>query len=433
MSATNIYYSIGQNTSNHMTGSPTLTITSGGVGTFSVAQTATNMGIGDLVTYNTSSRAFISGKTSTSVWTLVTATGGTPSNVSNQTVNSITHCFVGLAGAVGSQDGGGSDAGAIGSSFMNTGNLVTANYILNIACYYDSGADATSVKIVADGDEFTSGASNYIYIFTPYNTSTQCNQSQRHNGTWTTTAYLLSAETNESAIECRLDYVNFDGLQVTHTTPVSGFSPIWDLLEAATTVPTYNISNCITKGWNSASDGEFCIQSQTCNLNVWNCVFYNINTTVGGNNNITGSGGTWNIYNCTMIGGQSGVFVGGGTVNVKNCYAAGNGSGQSYYNDGGTLNLTTCASSDSYGSTGLTSIAVNTTNFKNVTSGSENFGLPSTSGLKGKGTNTTGSSAPLNFTTDIVNYTYNTSAWDVGAFAYETGSWTAQRISTGLL
>src|ERR1035441_1186170 len=64
--ATNVYYSVGQTTSTHMTGSPTLTI-SVGVGTFSVPQTATNTGIGDAVTYNTNQVAYISGKQSTSV------------------------------------------------------------------------------------------------------------------------------------------------------------------------------------------------------------------------------------------------------------------------------------------------------------------------------------------------------------------------------
>src|SRR3989344_4190111 len=46
-----VYYSVGQNTNDHKTGSPTMSISSG-VATFSVAQTATNMGVGDRVTYN---------------------------------------------------------------------------------------------------------------------------------------------------------------------------------------------------------------------------------------------------------------------------------------------------------------------------------------------------------------------------------------------
>lgn len=45
--ATPVYYSVGQNTNDHKTGTPTVTV-SGTTATFSVAQTATNMGVGDL-------------------------------------------------------------------------------------------------------------------------------------------------------------------------------------------------------------------------------------------------------------------------------------------------------------------------------------------------------------------------------------------------
>ncbi len=44
----NIYYSVGQNTNDHKTGTPTISITDG-VATFSEAQTAANMGVGDKI------------------------------------------------------------------------------------------------------------------------------------------------------------------------------------------------------------------------------------------------------------------------------------------------------------------------------------------------------------------------------------------------
>src|SRR3989339_1770310 len=79
-SQTKICYSVGQNTTDHKTGSPTITL-SGGIATFSVAQTATNMGVGDQVTYNASSIAYISSKISTTQWRVITATGATPPDV----------------------------------------------------------------------------------------------------------------------------------------------------------------------------------------------------------------------------------------------------------------------------------------------------------------------------------------------------------------
>ena len=420
LAQTNIYYSVGQNTNNHTTGSPTITI-SNGQATFSVAQTATNMGVGDKVTYNTSSVCFISSKVSTTVWNVVTAIGGTPGNVSNQTVNSIAHCFPSLAAAVGSQGGGGSDAGVTGPSFLNTGNLVSGGYVLNIACYYDAGADTTAIKMVGDGGgtEFTTGPNNYIRIFTPNDTSMQCNQSQRHNGRWVSSAYMISVTYSSTVIDARLAYMQFDGLQLYIPTANSGGNnEIFDLNTSGT--DRIDISNCLLKGFNSNTVFEIGISSQNCNVNCWNCIFYDFGT--DNYTNCISASGNLNVYNCTMICGGSGVYYGGSLGQIcicKNCYAGGNGTGQSYFNNGsGTMTLTTCASSDAYGSTNLQNIPVNTTNFINVTPGNENYGLPSGSQLIGVGTNTSNSAAPLNFTTDIVDNIYNVSAWDIGAFAY---------------
>ncbi len=180
--ATNVYYSVGQNTTDHKTGSPTLTISSG-VGTFSVAQTATNMGVGDAVTYNTNQVAYISGKISTTQWNLITATGTTPADISNSTVVSIAHAFSSLNAAVG-----GTTPGASGANYLNTTDLTgNGGYVLNIPCYYDTGADTTAVTISA----WTTAAANYVRIYTPYDTSAEVNQSQRHSGVWTNNAYSL--------------------------------------------------------------------------------------------------------------------------------------------------------------------------------------------------------------------------------------------------
>ncbi|MDE2116437.1 MAG: hypothetical protein KGI79_01015, partial [Patescibacteria group bacterium] len=131
--ATQIYYSVGQNTSDHKTGSPTVTIDGSGNATFSVAQTATNMGVGDVVTYG-GSKAFITGKTSTSVWTVETVLGALPSATTSAPVTSIAHAFASLRAAVGTGIAG----NATSSSFLNTSDLTSGNYVLNIPCYYDT-------------------------------------------------------------------------------------------------------------------------------------------------------------------------------------------------------------------------------------------------------------------------------------------------------
>jgi hypothetical protein len=82
--------------------------------------------------------------------------------------------------------------------------------------------------------------------------------------------------------------------------------------------------------------------------------------------------------------------------------------------------MTTCASSDATGSAGLQNIAANTTNFTNVTAGSEDFHLPAGSALIDVGTDTSGDAAPLNFTDDIDGVT-RTGTWDIGADEYVVG------------
>jgi hypothetical protein len=202
--AANVYYSVGQSTStNLMTGTPTLTIASG-LGTFNTAQTG-NIGVGDQVTYGASSSiAYIASKVSQTQWNLETATGTMPANVTSMNVASINRGFSSLAAAV---------SGMTGTSYLNNTSLVAANAIVNLPCYYDTGPDTAAVTIPSST---ITGSSTYINIFTPNNTSTQVNVSQRHMGTWTSSgAWSLVAGTSSvAAIDIRTNYVRLTGLQL---------------------------------------------------------------------------------------------------------------------------------------------------------------------------------------------------------------------------
>ena len=181
-----VYYSVGQNTSNHMTGSPTVSISSAGVATFSQPQTARNLGVGDVITYN-SAKAYISGKITQSKWNVVTALGATPSATTSIAVTSIAHVFSSLNGAVGGATPG------VKVLLGNTTDLTSAtgiNVILNIPCYYDTCPD-TSVSYYSAISAFTTSLTNYLRIYTPTNTSTEANQSQRHNGKWNNQKFSL--------------------------------------------------------------------------------------------------------------------------------------------------------------------------------------------------------------------------------------------------
>lgn len=199
--ATAVYYSVGQNTNDHKTGTPSMDMASG-IATFSTAQTAANLGVGDKVTYNGSTAAYISAKISTTQWKLVTATGAVPANVTGATVNSIAHVFNSLNAAA---------SGARGASYLNSSDLSAGNYQLNIPCYYDTGADTT----VATLQNYTAAPANYIKIYTPVNTSTEVNTSQRHKGKSTGTNYLLNPSGNGHGLTISVPYTKVVGLEIT--------------------------------------------------------------------------------------------------------------------------------------------------------------------------------------------------------------------------
>src|SRR3989339_1134395 len=201
-SQTKICYSVGQNTTDHKTGSPTITL-SGGIATFSVAQTATNMGVGDQVTYNASSIAYISSKISTTQWRVITATGATPPDVTGQTVNSIAHAFSGLGGAFPYWDSG-PFVGVSNATHLNTQDLIAGNYQLDIACYYDTGPDATAPTL----SWIQGGSSNYLRLYTPYDTVNEVNASQRHSGKWSATKYMVNGQLAVRS------YTRIEGLQI---------------------------------------------------------------------------------------------------------------------------------------------------------------------------------------------------------------------------
>ena len=418
----NVYYSVGQNTTDHKTGSPTLTISSG-VGTFSVAQTATNMGVGDKVTFNTSSSCFISSKTSTTVWNLITATGAACGDVTGATVNSIAHAFSSLSAAVG-----GASPGAAGASFLNTANLTTGNHILNIPLYYDSGSDTSGVNITA----FTTGVNNYINIYTPRNTSTEVNQSQRHSGVWDGVKYNLTI-TDATAFQFTTNYIRIDGLQAYVVSPTGARSIL--LVNSGVAVGNdIRISNNILRGHSDATYTENAITSFDADaiLRIWNNMIYDIPTTGSTNNRVMSlSVSTAYIYNNTIYGGTQGIRQTGGTVILKNniVQAATDGyvgtfDASSDYNISDVVSDTTGISA-SYRS-GLATVPT----FTNV--GTRNLHLDSgDTGAKDQGVvlKTSGDDANLFFTTDYENNTRPDSLWDIGADEYVVLDVTAPTLS----
>ena len=390
--ATQVFYSVGQNTDDHKTGSPTITISSG-VGTFSVAQTAANLGVGDKVTYNTSSVAYISKKISDVTWELVTATGSAPANVSGQTVDSIAHTFTSLYAA---------EDGADDASYLNTSNLVSGNYQLNIPCYYDSGADTTAVTI----DGWTTGSSNYIRVYTPNSTLSEVNQNQRHQGSLDTAKYMLQLSAT-NALTINEEYVRVDGLQIQLTVTNSTYSGI--TISPATSVADIKISNNIIKGVTSgtAQNVRGVYQSSNGTSYVWNNIVHGFkngtNTLYGIETNSSGS--VMYAYNNTAYGNYIGLYPAAGSIIAKNNLSYNNTTDYSgTFNSASTNNLSKDATVPNLG----TYYASATVIFSNTALEDYRLSMDDT-GAKDRGAD-----LGSDFYNDI-NGNPRSSVWDIGA------------------
>lgn len=279
---------------------------------------------------------------------------------------------------------------------------ITAGDSEEAECY--SISDTTPFDI----DGWTTGATAYIRIYTP--------AAERHAGVWTSAKYNLSGSVNGWGILNILEeYVRVEGIQVENTNVGTDAQHI--ILVQPTGTADIRVDSCISKG---GRYGLTASGNASCVVKAWNCLFYG----GGGGGATVKSSASCYLYSCTTYGGTDGLRIEAATTTVaKNCYAR-------TYPAGWTK--TTCASEDTTGSTGLQSIAYNTTNFTNVTAGSENLHIPTGSALKDVGTDTSGDAAPLNFTVDIDGET-RTGTWDVGADEFVSAGSTAGKLVNGCL
>lgn len=270
------------------------------------------------------------------------------------------------------------------------GDLVSLDRQLDIECY--SFQDTSSVTI----DGWTTDATRYIRVYTP--------STERHDGKFNTSKYRLHAGTAfSSLLTVNEDYTRLQGLQIYN----SGTN---NSVGLAINNQGCVVESCIVRLGNASSNQGVQANSTTGTMvTVRNTVIYCDGTGtyggVGGFNRVV----TWS--NCTIVGWSIGILgheASLATNLAKNCYV----SATTCYSG---LTLTTCASSDTTGSSGLQSIAASTSVFTNVTAGSEDFHLVSGSPLIDAGTDLSG-----DFTTDIDGAT-RSGTWDVGADEFAGG------------
>jgi hypothetical protein len=275
-----------------------------------------------------------------------------------------------------------------------SGNLVTNTRILTIECY--AMTDTTSATT---GSGYTTSASYYLHITVP--------TAERHGGVWNSGKYRLRT-TNAYAqtLTIGVSYMRITGMQVLNAATTNGDGAVRLTGTGNASSSSILFDQCLlsTTGTRTGYNRGVWISSGLVTLR--NCVVISsadraVSMSYGTN------APTVVLENCVCIGGTYGVIQGDSTVTARNCYASGATAAYS-----GTMTLTTCASSDATGSTGLQNVAYSTSTFTSVTAGSEDFSLVSGSALIDTGTDLSAT-----FTVDIAGTT-RSGTWDVGAFTY---------------
>ena len=417
--ATDIYYSVGQNTSDHKTGSPTVTV-SGTTMTFSAPQTAPNMGVGDVVSYG-GNTCYISGRASSMVWSCVTATGGTPAAAAGATVNSISHAFASLNAALS-----GGTPGVADGDHLNTTDLAAENYNLFIPCYYDTGPDTTGTHITALTTDSTYG----IKIYTPY-LSSEVNQSQRHGGKWTTSAYRieLPIDSNLVAILTYAQNVWVEGLQIKvqdSAVAMAGISFEQGFVSGGLGQASKNIIWGTFSTSTNSNYGIYVLQSTTAGdveMKIWNNIIYGVRQGTNDNNyGIFVPFGTQGyIYNNTIYGNYNGITSDqwgelGESVLIKNNLCNGNDIDYDAPNGAGAFDANSVNNISEDATSPNESFRSRTATFVSTTPGSEDFHLDcSDTAAREQGINLSGD-PDLPFSDDIDGETrVPAGAWDIGA------------------
>ena len=206
------YRSVGTNAADMNVGPVRTVGIAGTTATFSAAM-PNNVGVGDVLKYG-GNLAFIHGRTSSTTFTVASASGGTPVSTGAGTAVNVYRAYTSLFNWEAQTENP-----SVGVNFDTSTDLVAAHAIMLVACYAD-GADTTQVNI----DGWITGADTYIHIFTP-TPSSQVGVTQRHSGVWDTSKYRLSAPATPSyhaVLTINDEYVRVTGLQIENTAADKG-------------------------------------------------------------------------------------------------------------------------------------------------------------------------------------------------------------------
>ena len=275
------FYSVGQNVTDHKTGSPTAYIKDSII-YFSISQTADNMGAGDKITLYDNSIVFLRYKLTDNTWVVGNHFGRPVADLANQVVNSIKHCFASLDTAIGSSGGVPYASGISNASFLGSTNLITMNARVYIFLYRDPQAPDVTPIVMAG---FTTNPWLKFMVIAPgINTdpdvmyldraSILSNKIQHPINAIPNTGWVMSVD-SETAIYVEDEHIELYGLEVAGECNQG----IW--FKGVSTVPN-NLNARIAYSI-IHNTGNYGVRStktvgQLANFSIWSNIFYDQKT-----------------------------------------------------------------------------------------------------------------------------------------------------------
>ena len=304
-SATRLYRSVGNNGGAALAsggGSNPLSI-SGSTATFGAALANPNIGVGDVIQYNSNGAlAFIYSRSNSQVFTVKDKAGNPPTAVAGDTGWFIYRAYRSLNNWESQTENASIVAGLRDFDVPAGLNLVTANTVIAVACYADAN-DTTAVLI----DGWTTDASHYISIFTPYLLG-HVGATQRHTGTWASGGYALVANVAfNGVLDIRDDHVRVTGLRIenTHAEPAGGADQVIGINSQPNAPFEVQLSRNIIRATGSvalnAHDWRDCGLYQYSDggtLEAWNNIIYGFGSGIAGE--YINTSGTYVLYNNTI-------------------------------------------------------------------------------------------------------------------------------------
>jgi hypothetical protein len=175
-----------------------------------------SIGVGDVIQYDSNgdstidALAFIHGRTDSQTYTVKNKDGGMPTAVTGDNDWAIYRAYTSLSNWA-SQTENSNITEPTEDDVNPSKDLVAANTLMMVACYKD-GAD-TSITTI---DGWTTGASNYIRIYTPKE-QTEVGTSQRHTGVAGTGYRIAPVDATQQGyniIHTKAEYTRIEGIEI---------------------------------------------------------------------------------------------------------------------------------------------------------------------------------------------------------------------------